>query len=219
MHSEELSRQPGAARTAGAAGRCSGFAVRSWLGPGRDSLAAVFLGRHVSHRLGELPAVAGQVFDGAFPFAVLPVGGWLEHPGPVGSGPLVPGLDVVNPNLHHVGHDALLWRLLLTADVSHDHRPVLADAHLRPVTLADPGPLREAKRPAQPRHRLPYVRVDEHGDDRGRRNGPVGLHLSLHSSPRGEVLADLPWRPKSLATRPGSQSCARSTGWASAPLP
>ena len=58
---------------------------------GRDSLAAVFLERHVSHRLGELPAVAGQVFAGAFPLAVLPVGWWLDDTGPVGSGPLVAG--------------------------------------------------------------------------------------------------------------------------------
>src|SRR5262249_18689270 len=70
--------------------------------------------------------------------------------------------------------------------------PVLADAHLRPVALADPGPFGEAKRRAQPCHRLPYVRVDEHGDDRGRRDGPVRLHFSLHSSPRGGGVADLP---------------------------
>ncbi len=131
-----------------------------------------------------------------------PVGWRLKHPGAVGSSPLVPGLDVLNPNLHHMGHNALLRRLLLTPDVSHDHRPVLADAHLRAVTLADPGPPGEAKRRAQPRHRLPHVRVDKHRDNRGRRNGPVGFHVSLHSS-----LADLPMVTERPAL-PGS-----STGW------
>jgi hypothetical protein len=67
------------------------LAMWSPFGPGRDSLAAVFLGRLVAHHLGELPAMAGQVFDGAFPLAVLPVGWRLEYPGPVGSGPLAPG--------------------------------------------------------------------------------------------------------------------------------
>ena len=104
---DEISRQPGAGHPSAAAGGCPGLAMWSPLGPGRDSLAAIFLGRHVAHRLGELPAVAGQVFDGAFPLAVLPAGGWLEHPGPVGPGPLVAGLDVVNPDLHQVGRDAL----------------------------------------------------------------------------------------------------------------
>jgi len=63
----------------------------SSFGPGRDSLSAVLLGPYVSHRLGELPAVAGQVFAGAFPLAVLPVGWWLEYPRTVDSGPLIPG--------------------------------------------------------------------------------------------------------------------------------
>jgi hypothetical protein len=65
-----------------------------------------------------------------------------------------------------MGHDACLRWLLLVPDVSCDHRSDLADAHLCPVALANPGPLGEAKRHAQPRHRLTYSRVDENGDDR-----------------------------------------------------
>jgi len=85
------SRQPGTGRPAGAGGQMSaGWRCGHRSGQGA-TVWAVILGRHVSRRLGELPAVAGQVFDGAFPLAVLPVGWWLEYPGPVGSGPLVPG--------------------------------------------------------------------------------------------------------------------------------
>ena len=65
-------------------------AYRSGIGasrPGLDRLAPELLRRHVPHRLGELPAVAGQILDGAFPLAVHLLGRGLHHPCSVQTGP------------------------------------------------------------------------------------------------------------------------------------
>ena len=129
--------------------------------------------------LGELPTVAGEVFNGKVTLAVLPLGRRLKHPCSICSGALELGFDVVHPHPDEVGHETFVWWLLIATDVGHDHRPVGADAQLRPVALAYPGALDEAEGLGQPGDRRPYIGIDEHGNDRRGRCGPVPLHVNL----------------------------------------
>lgn len=75
-----------------------------------------------------VPAVAGEVFDRALPLAVLVLGRFLQHPGPVLTGPRKLRVSVRHPHLEQVGHDAWLGGLLLAMDVRH---PTVQAATLR----------------------------------------------------------------------------------------
>ena len=148
---------------------------RPWL----DGLTADLFGRHVPQRLGELPAVAREVLDRAIPLAILPVGRRLEHAGPVDTGPLELGVDIVHAYPDEMGHDTILGRLLLASDIGDDHRPVLTDAELRPMVLADSSSLDKSKRLSQPGNRGAHIWIDEHRNDSGGRDGAVAPHLPI----------------------------------------
>jgi hypothetical protein len=120
--------------------------------------------------------VPGQVLDGRLPLAVLELLRLLEHPGAEGSGPVDLRVDVSDPHLEQVGHHSRLGRLLLTPHVGHDHRAVDADPQLRAMVLADPNPLDEPERLAQPYDRRPYIRVDQDRDHCRCRQGTVRQH-------------------------------------------
>ena len=70
--------------------------------------------------------------------------------------------------------------MLLTAHVSNDDCPVVANAHLRPVAFADSYPLGEAECRGEPVDGLAHVGVHEDGDDGGRWDRPIGLHAYFY---------------------------------------
>jgi hypothetical protein len=64
------------------------------------------------------------------------------------------------------------WRSAILAYIPDDHGTV-AESELCAVVLPDPHPLDETEGRAQPGDRLAYIGIDQNGDDRRRRDGPI----------------------------------------------
>src|SRR2546423_5728697 len=152
--------------------------------PGRDCYAAPSFGLDVSHRLCELPAVAGEILDHARAFAVLVRGRLLEDAGSGLAGNRERCVHVRHSDLDQLRDAAAARRDLVAADVGHDDRTVLSDPKLRAVPIADPDTLSEAERSLEPLHRSAHVRVEEHRGDRRGRGGAVRQHYALNAARR-----------------------------------
>lgn len=108
-----------------------------------------------------------QILHSALPLPIFMLDRLLQNARAVQAGAFVVGIHIFNADLDEVGHHARVRWLLITADISHDDRPVDPNAHLRTMVLANPHALNEAKYSSQPRHCGADVGIHEHRDDRG----------------------------------------------------
>ena len=148
----------------------------------RNENPAPVLRRDVVEGLGERPPVAGEILGCVLPLAVLEVDRLHHDERAVGACLLAVRGDVVDAHHHRVRHLARAGWLPLAVHVADDHRPV-TDLELGAVVLADPDPLDEPERRPEPGDRLPHVRIDEDGNDRGRRDRAIRFHASSGSDP------------------------------------
>ncbi len=128
--------------------------------------------------------MAREILERALAFAVLAVGGRLDHRGPRCARTLELVFHIVDAHLDLVRDDVGMRLLSLACHVGHDHRPVRADTHLRAVAFANPGSFHEAESDGEPVHCRAHVRVDEYRDNRDRRNRAIMFHRGTFSSSR-----------------------------------
>ncbi len=126
--------------------------------------------------------MAAQIFNRAFTFSVLVLGRRLQHTGPVASCSLELRANIVNAHFDDVGCYSVLGRPLITTDISHNHGPVVSDAHLGTMTVSNANPLRKAERGGEPGNRFAHVRIHKDWDDGGWRYGSVCLHGTFFST-------------------------------------
>ena len=147
----------------------------SYLGGGFEKLAAPGCRMHVVERFGERPAMPREILYLVLAFTVRNVCRLHDDARAVPSSPLTMGSSVVNPHQHRVGDLARPRGTTLHAYVANDHGAITG-VHLRAMVLSDADAFREPERVGQPRHRGSYVRIDQHGNDRGRRDRSIRSH-------------------------------------------
>ncbi len=134
--------------------------------------------------------MAGGVFGGVLPLAVLEVPWLREDARAMFAGSLTVGVCIIHTYHHRVcGLRWARWPAIV-AHIANDDCSV-SKAELRAVVLADPDTLSKPESGSQPVDRLSYIRVDEDGDDRSLGDGAVGLQpgASLLAIRGGRVLA------------------------------
>jgi hypothetical protein len=96
-------------------------------GPWADGFAAELLRCYVRYRFGQLPTVAGEVLEGAVPFAVLPVDRRLQHDSALAASAGERCVYVGHPYPNDVGDTTRLRCATVITSVGDDHRTVIAD--------------------------------------------------------------------------------------------
>src|SRR5581483_5699721 len=140
-----------------------------------DRDTAPVFGCDVVQRLGECPAVAGGVEEGALPLAVGEILRLAKDRAAVLPDTVAEGRDVVDPQRHRLrgplagGSDAAV------AQVGHDQR-TLVEAQLRAMAGPDPDALGEAENADQPVDCGTDVRIGEFGNHRPWKRRTIRQH-------------------------------------------